>query len=52
MAGLWLFLTAFCLLLQTTSAQSFITGFAIDSTGSYGKECELYSGSITSKYQL
>ena len=36
---------------QLTRAQ-FITNYDIDNSGTYGRDCEIYSGSVTSKYSL
>ena len=33
---------------QLTRAQ-FITNYDIDNSGTYGRDCEIYSGSVTSK---
>ena len=45
------YLVFFCLFLQTVYCQtSFIEGFEIDNSGAYGRDCEMISASVTSKY--
>ena len=39
-----------CVVMMARSVQSFVQGFFVDETGTYGRDCELYSGSVTSKY--
>lgn len=38
-----------CFLAQHVEAQN-IFGFPIDETGSYGRDCQVFSGSVSSKW--
>ena len=42
-------LTIALLICLSRLVQGFIQGFTIDDSGTYGRDCELYSGSVTSK---
>lgn len=43
-------LSMIAVLCKLTWAGGFITGYKIDSSGDFGRDCKLYSGSVTSKY--
>ena len=47
LASTILTLTIICHLSKVVESLSFINGYSIDSTGSFGRDCEIISGSVT-----
>ena len=47
---LWLLAVLAFLLASLASGQGFSRGYDIDDAGDFGKECQIVSGSVTSKF--